>query len=52
MRCTIAVAAIMAVSSADLASDLEKAGNEMSCGIWKSSVAFGKPWTRVDVGNT
>ena len=42
----IAAATVAAIASADLESDLEKAGWEISCGLWKSGVAFGKEgWT-------
>ena len=42
----IAAAAVAAIASADLAADLERAANELSCGVWKAGVAVGKEgWT-------
>ena len=50
MRVIAATALFAGIASADLAGDLEKAGWEISCGLWKSGVAFGKEgWTSEQV---
>ena len=48
----IAAAAVAAIASADLAGDLEKAGYEISCGLWKGTTSVGKEgWTSETVNN-
>ena len=47
----IAAAAIAAIASAGLAEDLEKAGWEFSCGVWKGTTSVGKGWTAETVNN-
>merc|ERR1712045_561804 len=47
----VIAATFAAAASAGLAEDLERAGWEVSCGLWKSGVAFDKGLTAETVNN-
>ena len=47
----VAAATFAAAASAGLAEDLERAGWEVSCGLWKSGVAFNKGLTAETANN-
>ena len=47
----VIAATFAAAASAGLAEDLERAGWEVSCGLWKSGVAFNKGLTAETANN-